>query len=786
MKRFFFKKSFLRGLVICSFLTLSFFLPKILSGFIPVPADNLLGLYHPFRDINFEGYNAGKFPAKNPLITDPILQIYPWKKTVIENIKSFQIPYWNPYSFSGQPLLGNIQSSPFSALNLFLLLFPFRIGWGFYVILPTVLSSVFMYLFLSGNKRLNLPNSAAVFGAVVLPFTGFFVAWLGWGTIVSTAMWLPLLLFLIDKYFGQTKMIWILLLAFGFVQTLISGHAQTALYVLLATFLYTLFEMKENLKKSAVVFFVFLVSLLIAAPQILPSLDFVMASARSVDQGYYLGRVDWFVPFAHLLQLVVPDFFGNPSTYNYWGVWNYAEFVSFIGVIPATFVLMNFLNKDKRSLAFPIALLTIALALALKNPISLLPYTLNVPFISSFQPSRIILLINFSLVILAAAGFKTFMLSSWKKTIIISVLPVILVFVILTVTFIFRESFPEVKLMEPWHIALKNTLPTAALAIGFFMIVLFKNIRFSGAKRFVPLLVFGLVVFEMFRFGYKFTSFSKPSWVFPKTKVIDFLMSQDRPFRVMSTDRRILHPNVSGVYKIESVEGYDPLYLDSYGRFVASWQAGQFRDKTPSYNRIITPQKIDSKVLDLLNVKYVLSFDEIQGANFSKVMEEGETKLYQNNNFLPRMFFVNEIVKTDSREEINLLLKDSFDLSKRATSTELDIKTDQTASSLDLVKYSDNQIKFVTTSLIQKPLVVTNINYPGWRAKIDGRETQLYKVNGIFQSVLIPSGTHMVELQYLYQHWAASFLMSAFGFMLLFFVVFYTRIKNIILQAKNV
>ena len=36
-------------------------------------------------------------------------------------------------------------------------------------------------------------------------------------------------------------------------------------------------------------------------------------------------------------------------------------------------------------------------------------------------------------------------------------------------------------------------------------------------------------------------------------------------------------------------------------------------------------------------------------------------------------------------------------------------------------------------------------SYPGWRARIDDRETTIYQADGSLQGVVIPGGTHDVE-----------------------------------------
>src|SRR3990167_145373 len=389
-----------------------FFLPNLIKGKIPIPADALLGLYHPWRDVSYHGFDKGKFPVKNPLITDPILQTYQWRKIVIDNFKQLQLPLWNPYSFSGQPLLANLQSSPFQIFNILFLLFPFKLAWGLQIVLPLILVAFFMSVFL---KSLNLSNEAVIFGSIILPFSGFFVAWSEWGNVISSAIWLPLILFTINKLYRSVRPLWFLVLVFSASQSIFSGHIQTSVYVFLASilFAYFLFSKSKKFIPMAICLTGLILGIAISAIQIIPTLEFVKLSARSLDQSYFQGRQDWFLPLQNLVQLFVPDFFGNPATYNYWGIWNYGEFVSFIGVIAVSFAILGFFAKKRQS-AFFIFLLFLSLFVVLKNPVSKIPYTLNIPLISSMQPSRIIFLVIFSLCVLSAFGFEIFLKSKEK------------------------------------------------------------------------------------------------------------------------------------------------------------------------------------------------------------------------------------------------------------------------------------------------------------------------------------------------------------------------------------
>lgn len=769
------KKSYFRnfswGLITCIFIAFSFFVPSLLKGEIPIPADSVLGLYHPFRDTSVDGYNPGKFPVKNPLITDPVLQTYPWKSLVVKSIKSASFPFWNPYSFSGQPLLANVQSSTFSVLNVLFFILPFNFAWAFQIILSSILTAIFMFTFLknlrSGEKEIT--TSAAILGSITLTFSGFFIAWLEWGTIITTAMWLPLALLCLLKLSAQKNGLWFLLLVFSLTQVAVAGHLQTALYVFFAFLLYAAYISlgQKRLKVAIIAICAFFFSMLIASPQLLPSLQFINDSARGSDQGYYPSRQDWFIPPQNLLQVVIPDLFGNPATYNYWGVWNYAEFVSFIGVIPFFFVILALLYKRKET-AFFVILLALSLVLALPNFISLIPYQLQVPFLSSLQPSRILFLVDFSLAVLAAYGLSFYQIGKKdKKALLAALVSILAILAVVATVFVIGKNFPTNEVPNPQSIALKNSLLPAAIA-SVLLVLILAAWSSKIKKQYILTALILLAIVDLFRFAYKFTPFSKNSWIFPQTKITSYLNSQTPPFRIMSTDRRIMHPNISSYYTIESVEGYDPLYLKTYGQFIASWQGGRYQSTVPSFNRIVTPQKLDSPIMNLLNVRYVLSFDEIKLPGFEKVQEEGITKLYKNQNSLPRVFFVRQLVKADNEQAFGQLNAGNF--KSKAYSPVLGTANVESFAQAVIKYYSPNKIQIQTKSQESKPLIITNVFDPGWQATIDREPTKVIPADVIFQAIIVPAGSHEIELFYRPPYFTVAVLTSIVGLIAAIFV----------------
>lgn len=761
MKKFFFKLL----PIVTIFAVFSFFLPNLVVGKIPIPADSILGLYHPWRDYSFEGYNPGKFPTKNPLITDPVLQAYPWRKLTVENLKNGQFPLWNAYSFSGQPLLANIQSAPFQIFNVLFFLFDFKIAWALQIILPPAVAAFFMYLFL---RSLNLSAPAASFGALILPFSGFFISWLTWGTITATVMWLAAILFAINKLTSQKSPREFLLIIFATVQVIFSGHWQAAFYVFLAIFIYlaTIFFKTKNFRSIFLPAVAIVLGILITSVQIIPSLEFINYSNRAQDQGYYDGRQDWFIPPQNLVQLVAPDFFGNPATYNYWGVWNYIEFVATIGIIPLTFVIVSLLKFTPHAVFFVILAAT-ALLLGLENPISKIPYLLKFPLVSSMQPSRIVFLLVFATSALAAIGLDQFLKEKAKFRFFLA--PLLILLVILTLIAItYRQNiFPILPNLDPIYIARRNLILPFLTALAALVIF---SVKLAKPKVMLPIFLAVAIIttLELFRFGLKFTPHAKISSIFPQTETTRFLEKQEKPFRIMTGDRRIMHPNTSTVYNLESADGYDPLYLESYSKLVSSWQAGRPQLSPNSFNRIVTPQKFDSKITDILNVKYILTFDEITDPRFTKVFTEGQTKVYENTSVLPRFYFVEKIVNVSSEEqELNYLLSPDTDIKNTAVSRQFEFSSPTPLDGkIEIANYSDQSITLKTASATVTPLVIANINYPGWQAYIDGQKRQIIEVNYLLQSVLIPQGEHELQLKFEPKSFYNGLYVSAFGLVL--------------------
>lgn len=746
------------------------FSPFVFQNRLPIPSDTIIGLYHPFRDFYAKEYPNG-IPFKNFLITDPVRQQYIWRSLAIQSIKDISLPLWNPYNFSGTPLLANFQTAAFYPLNILLFILPFSYGWSVLVLLQPLLAGIFLYLYL---RYMKLTYISSLFAGIVFSFSGFSIAWMEWNTIVHVALWLPLILLAIEHLLRKRSFWWIAIFVFAQCSQIFAGHLQVWFYSLVISNIYLLariwqLSQKGNyLKINSISIFkkyfpfllVGIVVFFITAIQLVPTLQFITQSARDIDQGNW-QKEGWFLPWQHLIQFLAPDFFGNPATLNYWGIWNYAEFLGYIGIVPLVLAIFALcFRRDKKTFLWG-TLFFLSLIFALPNTIvSSLPFILKIPFIASAQPTRLIFVTDFCLAILAGLGldflYKKDVL--FNKKIIYIISSFFLFFVILWIFVIKGSTFTKVVSEQNLFIAKRNLyLPTLIFFVCTALLLIGVFVKKKYLQSFLVICLLLLTCFDLLRTFNKFTPFSSPSYLYPHTPALAFLNKNIDHYRLISVDNRILPPNFSGEYNLQSVDGYDPLYLLSYAELISANERNQPNIKPPfGFNRIITPLRFDTQLIDLLGVKYILSLADISSPKLTKVFQEGQTRIYENEDVLPRVYFVDRVTQLQAENKEGILeymFKNDRDFKSEAVIENDSQKIPDHISSgkAEIISYHPNKIIIKTNNTKDGFLVLTDIFYPSWEARVrrvgqtDYQSLHIFRTNYTFRGVFLPKGVNEVE-----------------------------------------
>ena len=204
------------------------------------------------------------------------------------------------------------------------------------------------------------------------------------------------------------------------------------------------------------------------------------------------------------------------------------------------------------------------------------------------------------------------------------------------------------------------------------------------------------------------------------------------------------------------MRGYDSIIPRQYTDFMSliEDQGGWLL-----YNRIGSisrPESLDSPLLDLLNVKYVLTTRKIERPGYTLVYD-GEIRIYRNDDVLPRAFVVPRARVILDREELFRELR-SFDPREYVIlEEEPDADTGQPASwtvdRASVITYTPNEVVVEVTMPRPGWLVLADSYFSGWKAYVrtedaDEQEVKLYKADYNFRAVPLLAGEHTVRFRY--------------------------------------
>ncbi|MFN2277657.1 MAG: hypothetical protein ACK2UR_08610, partial [Candidatus Promineifilaceae bacterium] len=277
-------------------------------------------------------------PRHNRLIIDPFFIFYPNRALQTAAVQSGRLPLWNPYLFTGTPVIADPNFQPFYLPNLLVAaLLPANNALPWLAWFHLTLTGMFMYLFL---RRRRLAWFAAVLGGGIWLLNGYLMVWLENPHRLSTAAWMPGLFWAYEVSVEQKKPAWAALAGLFLGLGVLGGQVQFVFIFGLVLFLFSLtkvyFRARDKDEQPARPFLylilIALIGLSIGALVILPAAEFSSFSQRTVSDALTILDSRW--PAGQLITLIAPDFYGNPATKaRYWGAINYAEVTVYFGVI---------------------------------------------------------------------------------------------------------------------------------------------------------------------------------------------------------------------------------------------------------------------------------------------------------------------------------------------------------------------------------------------------------------------------------------------------------------------
>ncbi|HEU4887361.1 MAG TPA: hypothetical protein VFV49_05700, partial [Thermoanaerobaculia bacterium] len=298
-------------------LTLAFLHGAVFTKNVPVPLDEVMR-GDPYRGI------VGAVSPRNPLTNDTVKQILPWMQLAREELRHGRAPLWNPYQFSGYPLLANGQSAPFAPIFLATLFVPLPHQLVAMAGLKIFLALLFGWLFLRDE---GVSTWAALFGSAVFTFSVFQTVYLYY-PLTSVTSLLPAAVFAVRGCTRNREHRWIVLTALVTAAVASSGHPESAVHIGLACAIVLLLERRNVIRPLLAA----VIGLAIAAPAWVPVVDQALRSTRAASLA--VAPHATIRPVAAWL-LLNPDGFGNPSRGTWQWIYNYAVVAPmYLGLLP--------------------------------------------------------------------------------------------------------------------------------------------------------------------------------------------------------------------------------------------------------------------------------------------------------------------------------------------------------------------------------------------------------------------------------------------------------------------
>jgi hypothetical protein len=293
--------------------------------------------------------------------------------------------------------------------------------------------------------------------------------------------------------------------------------------------------------------------------------------------------------------------------------------------------------------------------------------------------------------------------------------------------------------------AASDWMVTGAFAVAF-MLGAWLYLRGTLSKG-VLFAVFGvLLVADLWRVAVRPMEISKEKLqesVFRRTDVVNFLKQDRSTFRIIDFT---VPANAPAYFELQHAHGYHSAKLRVYQDLL---------DVAGKGNGTVIANPF---LWNLLNVKYLI-LDRPLGETMQPVFTSQETgvKVYENPSALPRAFFVS---KAEVASQIATLhhLRDGDFSPLETTYLEQPLKQALDTVAGELIKHIDNvkmleynneSVKWEVIATGNNLLCTSEVWYPaGWRAYIDGKETEILKANYAFRAVVVPAGKHTVEMRF--------------------------------------
>lgn len=743
-------------------------------------------------------YFFGVFSGGMTLIAgDNESYFYPVRTLTAQMVKEGTLPLWTPRIFLGFPLLAASQHGVLYPPNHIFSFFDPITAFNLNIVLHCFLAAYFTFLY----ARLVTGNALpAVMAGVVFGFMGFVAYYRDFLAVINTAAWLPLVFYFVERMRMTMQRKYALCAAIVIALQLYAGHTQTLVYGSMAVALYALLHvlgMKRpaGSRFAAGVCIAFLLGALLALPQIVSTYELSALSFRA-KLSYEVFSQFSFAP--HMLPAMLFPFLWS-SDGTYWGPRGESEAIGgFVGALTLLLAVVVVIRQWRENLHVRVwgIIAIAAFLLALGDNLPLLNRLMyHVPVYRLFRaPARHFMEINLAMAVLFALGISRVMDGDRK---IAKTTAFFLGGILVLATLFFSFFGPQ---------GLSISSPSIYIPFLFMSSYAALIAAFMKLKRFEKVLPVVLLILLFFEASY----FRGVQGELPKiseierqenSRLFNFLRErqQDRTAFIFVSEGIETQNMLPITRGINMLNAYDPLIIKDFADLLDMEGIG--------YSHAWKDLIENNVILSMLNTRYFVMIKNmkllpslvkgrIEGEHFAppiglglplsdeygpvyeKVFDSESGAVYLNRNAMPRAFIVTELVEANGIDEIRRMLY-TFRIEPRrqAMLSGPDLAAiggrgrEFAPGTVSIKEYGPNKVALTAGMKGTGFVVLSDQYYSGWRAYVDGKETTIFKTNGVMRGVVVPGGEHEIVFKYVPLKFYISAAASALALVVVIIIV---------------
>lgn len=739
---------------------------------------------------------------------DLLLQQLPWRHWAQSEFAAGRFPLWASSPFGGMPLFASAQPAVLHPLHLLWILMPIGAGLGIIMALKLWLAGLGMWTF---TRTLKLHPVACIIAALSFMFSASMVNWLTWQHSLLILL-LPWLAWAVHAWYANGSRPALVALAALVASGLLAGHPENLFLVGVTTGIWTAGLLlgdrsawRQRFVRMGGALLAVGLGFLTGMVQLLPFLEVLPLTHQAAIRSIHSEAEARYAPGANFLwNWIVPRSQGYEPNRVLGNSFNFTEANGYVGIVALFGLAFVLVASVQRSLPYrPVLPWVVAGIFAYLTTYEGETGTFirSLPLFNQSINARWVIIVGFCLVVIGAFGWDWLArqvekaasklggeIGTGKRRMLLGGLLLLSAGGVVTMSAHAFRFFPYPRLATdgPWLRANEEYLRYwaiwsggLALTIAALVGIWVSLASVKRVRQVTPLLISLVLLADLWSLLAPINPTSPAEWYYPTTEIQTQIRDLVPPTERILVVGDVMPANTGLVYNIRDWRAGDPMITERVHQTLLALYPAIIGSVGDEYNVFL--RSVSREVGPLLGMQYFVfpshidpNGQEADAPPYTRLASRDGLGLWRVEGVPGFAYLSDNVQVVPGEKEALAWIHDSSWQKTRSYQAVVEgtpesvaaVEYDPAGSSPGrtiVEQYAPGRVRIRTEAVRPALLVVAESWYPGWRATLDGKPVDLLRANYLSQGVVVPEGTHTVELEYSSQAFRYGALLSLAG-----------------------